>query len=92
MELSGLVGDRTGVRRVQGFGGAKNDTRVVIAEGSECVNYLNGNRASTFYDSGPKTIGKIDVTLRNGEYCIIFDNRNSVVSSKEVAAKIFLKP
>jgi hypothetical protein len=73
-------------------GGAKNDIRVVIAESSECVNYLNGNRASTFYDSGPKTIGKINVTLRNGEYCIIFDNRNSVVSSKEIAAQIFLQP
>ena len=70
--------------------GARNDIRVVIAESSECVNYLNGNRATTFYDSGPKTIGKIDVTLRNGDYCIVFDNRNSVVTSKEVAASIYL--
>ena len=71
-------------------GGARNDIRVVIAESSECVNFLNGNRAATFYDSGPKTIGKIDVTLNNGNYCIVFDNRNSVVTTKEIAASIYL--
>jgi hypothetical protein len=72
-------------------GGAKNDIRVVIAESSECVNYLNGNRANTFYDSGPKTIGKINLTLPQGEYCIVFDNRSSVVTSKEIAATVWLQ-
>ena len=69
-------------------GGAHNDIRALITDSDECENYLNGNRANVYFDSGQKTVGKIDVRLNTGSYCIIFDNRNSVVSSKEVAAKI----
>ena len=71
-------------------GGARNDIRMIIAEETECVNFLNGNEAQVQYDSGPKTIGKFDVPLSEGGYCIIFDNRNSLVSIKEVASRIFL--
>jgi len=67
-----------------------NDIRVLIIESLECENYLNGNKATVSYDNGAKTVGKFDVKLDKGGYCIIFDNRNSVVSAKEVAARVSL--
>ncbi len=71
--------------------GSHNDIRALITDTDECENYLNGNQANVFYDSGQKTVGKIDVTLKQGGYCIIFDNRNSPVSTKEVASQIMLE-
>ena len=84
------VTDETGVAAgsFRASGGAHNDIRVLITDSDECENYLNGNRANVVYDSGQKTVGKIDVRLNRGGYCIIFDNRNSIVSAKEVAAHI----
>lgn len=84
------VTDKTGMAAGQfrASGGAHNDIRVLITDSDECENYINGNRANVFYDSGQKTVGKIDVRLNQGGYCIIFDNRNSIVSSKEIAAHI----
>lgn len=72
-------------------GGAHNDIRVLITDSDECENYLNGNRANVFYDSGQKTVGKFEVNLKQGGYCLIFDNRNSLVSEKEVASAIYLQ-
>jgi hypothetical protein len=72
-------------------GGAHNDIRVLITDSDECENYINGNRANVFYDSGQKTVGKFDVNLRQGGYCLIFDNRNSLVSGKEIDAQVYLQ-
>lgn len=87
--VSGSTGRVAGSFRASG--GSRNDIRVLITDSDECENYLNGNPANVFYDSGPKTVGRIDVRLNQGGYCIIFDNRNSVVSSKEVATQIYLE-
>ena len=87
--VSGSTGRVAGSFRASG--GAHNDIRVLITDSDECENYINGNRANVFYDSGQKTVGKIDVRLNQGGYCIIFDNRNSVVSTKEVATQIYLE-
>jgi hypothetical protein len=73
-------------------GGAHNDIRVLVTDSDECENYINGNRANVFYDSGQKTVGKLNVNLGRASYCIIFDNRNSIVSAKEVATQITLIP
>lgn len=85
----------TGGGRVTGqfraSGGSNNDIRVVITDSDGCINYLNGNRGNWLYDSGKTTVGRIDLGLSPGAYCIIFDNSNSVVSSKEVAARIYLQ-
>jgi hypothetical protein len=78
------------VGKFRASGGAHNDIRAVITDADECENYVNGNQAAAFYDSGQKTVATIDVRLQPGRYCIIFDNRNSVVSAKEVSAQIFL--
>ena len=69
-------------------GGAHNDIRVLITDADECENWINGNSANAYYDSGLKTVGKIEVNLNPANYCIIFDNRNSLVSAKEVATRI----
>jgi hypothetical protein len=75
--------------RFRASGGAKNDIESVIADWAECENWINGNRAKVVYSSGAVTNGRIAVRLvEPGEYCIAFDNRMSVVSSKEVAAAI----
>jgi hypothetical protein len=83
-----------GVKRLVGnfraSGGAHNDIRVLVTDSDECENYINGNRANVFYDSGQKTVGKFDVNLNEASYCLIFDNRNSLVSAKEVAAQVDL--
>src|SRR5580700_6254639 len=44
-------------------GGAHNDIRVVITNSDGCENWLNGNRASLYYDSGAETVGNFDVNL-----------------------------
>src|SRR5262245_40387963 len=87
-DVTGNSGRVIGAFRASG--GAHNDIRMLITDSDECENYLNGNRANVFYDSGAKTVAKFDVPLPQASYCLIFDNRNSVVSSKEVAARIGL--
>jgi len=86
--VTGSTGRAIGQFRASG--GAHNDIRILITDSDECENYINGNRANVFYDSGQKTVGKFDVRLNQASYCIIFDNRNSIVSAKEVVARIAL--
>jgi hypothetical protein len=87
--VSGNMGHVMGDFRASG--GAHNDIRALITDSDECENYLNGNQANVFFDSGQKTVAKVDVQLNQGRYCLIFDNRNSVVSAKEIASRIFLQ-
>jgi hypothetical protein len=87
--VSGSTGRVAGSFRASG--GSHNDIRALITDSDECENYLNGNQANVFYDSGQKTVGKIDVTLKQGGYCIIFDNRVSAISVKEVSSQIYLE-
>jgi hypothetical protein len=86
--VTGSAGRVAGQFRASG--GAHNDIRVLITDSDECENYINGNRSNVFYDSGQKTVGRFDVNLNQASYCIIFDNRNSIVSAKEVQARIAL--
>lgn len=72
-------------------GGSRNDIEAIVAEWDECENWLNGNGARVLYSSGKVTNGKLNVSLRSGEYCVAFSNRMSAVSAKEIAAAIELR-
>jgi hypothetical protein len=71
-------------------GGTRNDIEAIIAEWSECENWINGNRANVAYQSGRVTNGRVNVTVGPGQYCIAFSNRMSLLSAKEVAANVTL--
>jgi hypothetical protein len=86
--VTGNTGRVVGAFRASG--GAHNDIRVLVTDGDECENYLNGNRANAYYDSGAKTVGRFDLKLSRAGYRLIFDNRNSIVSPKEIAAQVAL--
>ncbi len=78
---------RDGARLIGSFraeGGSRNDIKVVVMTTEELENYNNGNEATVNYTSRTsKTVGRFNVYLPEGEYCILFDNP-AIVSNKVV--------
>lgn len=68
-------------------GGSKNDIHVIFIDNEELENFQNGNRVPTYYNR-TATTGTIDLNLKAGEYCLIFDNGMSVVSNKAITSDI----
>lgn len=71
-------------------GGARNDVEVYIFDPIGFENYMNGNQAETYYNSGRVTVGKIDVFLPRNKYFLVFSNKFSITSNKVVKAHIEL--
>jgi uncharacterized protein YgiM (DUF1202 family) len=76
----------TGRFRVQG--GSNNDIEVYIFDSDGLENWKNGNRASTYYNSGRVTVASINRILSRGNYSLVFNNGFSIVSNKVVEANI----
>lgn len=72
------------------FGGSGNDIVVLVMDADSYVNWTNGHEVKVFYNSGQVTVGKLSVSLSQGKYYIVFDNRFSVFTSKSVEAHIDL--
>ena len=73
-------------------GGGGNDIEAIVAEWSECENWLNGHQAQVEYSSGKVTNGSINVALRDaGSYCLAFSNKMGLVSGKTVTGDIALR-
>jgi hypothetical protein len=68
-------------------GGSHNDIRVMLIDEEEYENLVNGNSVPTYYNR-TATTGKIDVNLKEGDYCLVFDNSMSLVSNKAVTSDI----
>ncbi len=68
-------------------GGSRNDIEVYIVDEDGLTNRKNGNAASTYYNAGRVTVGKIYAPLpsmRSCNYYLIVDNGFSIVSSKAI--------
>lgn len=62
---------------------------MIVAEWGECENLLNGNKGHAIYDSGRVTNGHVVARIDYpGTYCIVLNNRFSMVSNKVVSGDI----
>ena len=72
-------------------GGAGDDIKVFILDEIDYINWFNGHHVEGLYNSGKITIAKIDVPITtSGKYHLVFDNRFSPFSNKNVLAKVHL--
>ena len=72
-------------------GGSRNDIRVLILDDIDFINWNNLHEVEGIYKTDKLTIGKIDVPITaSGQYHLVFDNRFSEFSSKNVLAKVYL--
>lgn len=71
-------------------GGSGNDIEVFIADEEGFGKLMNGRQARIYYGSGKVTSGIIDAVLptRDGTYYLVFSNRFSVISAKNVTADV----
>jgi hypothetical protein len=80
------------VGRFRASGGSGNDIEVYILDEDAFENFRNGHRASTYYNSGRVTVGKINVHLEEeGTYYLVFSNTFSLFSNKVVNARVFIE-
>lgn len=70
------------------FGGSGNDILVVILDETAYINWINGHSVSTYYNSGQMTTGSITVSVPKGNYYLIYSNKFSVVSNKNVKTNV----
>ena len=69
-------------------GGSGNDKEVWLVTEDGFTNWQNGHAATTFYNSGRVTQDALNASLPGtGTYYLVFDNRFSLLSKKEVEVK-----
>jgi hypothetical protein len=70
--------------------GGRNDIEVVIFDDAGFENFKNGNLAERVYYSsrGYVTTATIDKYVPPGSYFIVFNNKDALITSKTVTAKI----
>ena len=74
--------------RFRAQGGSGNDIEVFILDSDGLENFRNGHRVPTYYNSGRVTVGTINVTLSEGDYHLVFNNKFSALSNKAVTASV----
>ncbi len=74
-------------------GDFQSDTNIVVyvMDDKNFRLYSNGNAFRNFYGSGKISSGVIDVNLAPGTYYIIFSNSYSIISSKHIAANLYVE-
>jgi hypothetical protein len=72
-------------------GGSGNDITAVIADEMNYTNWINGHAARVFWGTGGKqTTGNFEVRLRPGQYYLVFSNKFSTFSEKQVFIELDL--
>ena len=72
-------------------GGAKNDVEVHILNEIDFINWKNLHKVKGLYRSGRLSVAKVDLPIpATGTYHLVFDNRFSVVSHKNISARFYL--
>lgn len=75
----------------QASGGSGNDIDTLILKEMDFINWSNGHQVSPIYRSGKITVSDIDARItKSGNYRLVFSNMFSVISPKNVSAKIDL--
>jgi hypothetical protein len=78
--------------RFTASGGSGNDIVVLVMRQDDYVNWSNGHDARKLYSSGQSTTGSIEVRLNEfGTYHLVYSNRFSTISSKDVTTEVNLK-
>lgn len=78
--------------RFTASGGSGNDIVVLVLDQDAFVNWTNGHGTSALYNSGQTTTGSVSAWLSEpGTYHVVFSNRFSTLSSKDVTAEVNLK-
>jgi hypothetical protein len=74
-------------------GGANNDIEAMLFEESQFLNWQNGHKFTATYQSGRVTADRIKIALPPDPvtYVMVFSNRFSIVSSKDVKADLKLQ-
>jgi hypothetical protein len=70
------------------FGGSGNDIKVLILDETAYINWINGHSVSTYYNSGQMTTGSITATIPKGNYYLIYSNKFSAFSDKNVKTNV----
>jgi hypothetical protein len=72
-------------------GGSGNDITAVIADQDNYTNWINGHQAQVFWGTqGKQTTGNLDVRLRPGMYYLVFSNKFSAFTDKQVFLEVDL--
>lgn len=78
--------------RFSASGGSGNDIVVLVLDQDAFVNWANGHGTSALYSSGQTTTGSVSARLSEpGTYHVVFSNRFSTITSKDVTAEVNLK-
>ncbi len=74
-------------------GGANNDIEVTLFEESQFLNWQNGHKFTATYESGRVTADRIRIPLPSDPvtYVMVFSNRFSIFSAKDVKADVKLQ-
>jgi hypothetical protein len=91
-EVSASAVNARVVGNFHAMGGSGNDIQAVVADWSQCENWMNGHRADVLYASGKVTSGSLNVPIPlAGTYCLAFSNRMALLSGKTVSGNIGLQ-
>jgi hypothetical protein len=72
-------------------GGSGNDITAVIADETNYTNWINGHQARVFWGTeGKQTTGKFEVKLAPGMYYLVFSNKFSAFTDKQVFLEVDL--
>jgi hypothetical protein len=72
-------------------GGTGNDIQAVIADETNYTNWINGHQAQVFWGTqGKQTTGNFEVKLAPGMYYLVFGNRFSAFTEKQVFLEVNL--
>jgi hypothetical protein len=73
-------------------GGVGNDIEVFVMTEDDYVNWQNGHKVNTLYNSGTVTQDTLNVTLPTdaATYCLVFSNKSSWLTPRAVQANVNL--
>jgi len=72
-------------------GGSGNDIIAVVLDDMAFTNWVNGHQVSTLYNSGQITTSNINVSISTpGTYHLVFSNKFSTFTSKQVSTSVNL--
>lgn len=73
-------------------GGSGNDIIVLILDDIAYTNWVNGHQVTALYSSGQLTTDTFNVSMTtSGTYHLVYSNRFSVISTKNVSTTVDLK-
>jgi hypothetical protein len=72
-------------------GGSGNDIAAVVADETNFTNWINGHQAQVFWGTqGRQTTGNFEVKLTPGMYYLVFSNKFSAFTDKQVFLEVDL--